>query len=352
MSAEIPNEQGQEEPEITSKDSETVIKLLELLEKEQIELPQGIVDRLKLLGTPKCSEGGCENKSYDVTVGDKKVTKKNETHLEHTLELVKILKVLLPAFLRKEDVNSKASFEITQKKIITAALLHDIGKTGPEVGKNGEKIDIDINEDFVLLFSIFEKRREDEGGKNLAECSIREAVERHLPESRQKRVLDSIKQVRIPRKKDESGKEIFFDPDQNKMKDIFGSHVEFSLEILQEYEKRDGFDFDPLIVMLVAKHHRFGNKYDYQPHEELVDSLPKEVRAVDDRLAALIELADTYQAMSSRGTQKGTLETLNTMKEKFINIDVLFNMIIKIIEDKPLEDESLVAKLEKIRADK
>lgn len=337
-------------PDEKSKDSGAITELLELLEKEKIELPPGMIARLKLLNTQKCSEGECifnEDESYDIVVENKRITKKNETHLEHTLELIQIIKLWLPNFLRKEDVEVNGEYPSLRKNMIVAALLHDIGKTGPEIGKDGEKIDIKVNEDFVLLFSIFEKRRKEEGGKNLAECSIREAVERHIPQSIQDRVLDSIKQVRIPGRKDESGKEVFFDPEQNKMKDIFGSHVEFSLEVLREYQKKENLQIDSLVNMLIAKHHRFGNSYNYEPHDELSNSLPDKMKILDDRLATLIELADMYQAMGSRGTQRDVIPTLDKIEKKFSDIELaqpgsipqyVFDMIKKLKNDQVIVD--------------
>lgn len=329
----------QDYQDIDPKDTKAVRDLLELIKKEKIELPQGMIDRLKLLDTPKCSEGECifsEEESYDVIVKGEKITKKNETHLEHSLELVEIIRFLLPSFLRQNDGELKDKYTNIREKMITAALLHDIGKTGPETDKEGGKIDPSVNEDFVLLFSIFEKRRTEEGGKNLSECSIREAIERHIPKKDQERVMNSIQKVPIP------GNEQTFDLDKNKMKDIFGSHVEFSLEILQKYEKRGELKSDPLVTLLVSKHHRFGNSYNYEPHEELYGSLPDNIRAFDDRLTTLIELADMYQAMSSRGTQKNALETFNKIQSKFISIEsknpgtipqYVFDIIKKIMSD-------------------
>ncbi len=295
-------------PRVDSRDqydnnSKNILELLSVLEREQIELPPGIIERLKLLDTPRCSNGNClssDNKTYEAEDAEGNiVVKKNETHLEHSLKLAEILKILLPHFLREKPGSS--DYQVLERKVITAALLHDIGKTGPEM-VDGQKIPTEMNDDFVLLFSIFEKNKKE--GSSLPECSIAQAIENHIPLDRKEGVTKTMKSLGLLDKK---------------MKDLFGSHLQYSLDVLQAYQERSEMPVDPVLIFLVGNHHRWMHNYSYNPNGHLLENLPDnpEIHALADRLATLVELADMYQAISSRGEQKRPSETLKKIKEDF-----------------------------------
>lgn len=302
---EVGINQGVEKPEIATKESRAILDMLELIREEGIELPPGIVARLKLLDSPRCTSGRClKSGTHEFRGRDRDgnlIEKSTETHLEHSLELVKILKRWLPDFLGKagESINPEL-----KKMLVTTALLHDIGKTGPETVQ-GQPVDFEAQTAFISLFSIFESDTKKAG--DLKNRKIKSAIREHIPND----PPGNKKNVRLAMER------LGFNTSEQVMADIFGSHLKFSLDVLQTYVKRDGTKISPEIIFLVGNHHRFTHNYSYQLEPSLIDALPedKSYRERLDQLATLVELADVFQALTARGQEKSAEEAFARMEK-------------------------------------
>ena len=288
--------------ESNSHDSQAILDLLEIIRTEGIELPAGIIGRLKLLDSPKCSMGQCLSSRVEVYTGTDasgvQVEKMNETHLEHTVSLVTMLRrwfLILEQENRGESISREG-----RKQIITAALLHDIGKTGPEI-HNGQRVSEDVHKAFILLFSIFEK--DDGKSAKLISVKIEEAIDTHIPAADK----DNVKKAVIS---------LGFNIQEQMMSDIFGSHIQYSINTLQAYNEDKAKSIGPEIIYLVAHHHRWTHNFAYQPGEDLRDNLPNDesYREYVDQLATLLELTDVCESVSNRGIQKPYLKSLEIMK--------------------------------------
>mgnify|MGYP003826612219 CR=1 FL=1 len=205
-----------------------------------------------------------EGKLVEKTIG---------THLEHTINLVKICETIAQFFPSEWR-------ERFLKKIKAAAILHDIGKTGP--------MDTSITEQktFVRLFSFYEPNYED--GRNLSNLTISEAIDRHsLPEEKEE-MLASLPGLGLK-------------PDQ-KMSEVFGKHVDYTYQILRSIP-----NLDPEIIFIASSHHRSLHNYPYDLTEEQLKSLlPVDEESIEDleTAATILEIADVYEALSSRGEEK------------------------------------------------
>ncbi|MFA5174879.1 MAG: HD domain-containing protein [Patescibacteria group bacterium] len=246
------------------------------LKELKIEFGEQLLERLRLLEKRPISEG--ERK------------KERKGHLSHSLNVEKICLFLL------EKIKTKKLAKIDDKlikKIRVAALLHDVGKTGPaNANENEQKAVMD-------LFSFFEDEK-------LSQLSIEEAVNKHAEEKDKKFILENLPK----------GDDVECLKKEDLMKKVYQSHIHNTAEILKKY----GFKHD--IIYLAASHHSMGNNFKY---EEVADK-----RQIMKFSSELLELCDFYEAAAAR-SKKSHDEIVKMMKEKFSTnkkqeIDDLINL--------------------------
>lgn len=257
--------------------------LLKILSSLKIDSDPEIIKRLMLLNTRRRALG-------NIVVGtvqglDKEgapVEKKAGTHLDHTLNLINVCGAFASFFPPEWQ-------EKYLLKIKSAAILHDLGKTGP-AGATPEE-----QKTFIRLFSFFEP--DYEAGKNFKNLSIQAAIERHAPPEEREEMLASLPGLGLS-------------PEQT-MSEVFGRHVDYTYQILKSVP-----NVDPEVVFLAASHHRGLRNYPYQlGDDELATLLPHdEIRARElDEAATVVELSDVFEALSSRGQLKGNEQVIAEM---------------------------------------
>lgn len=243
-------------------------ELREKIETLDIDCPPVILERLFLLDKSRRSHGQLIKGDYTADG----VVKHMETHLEHSLKLITICENFANVF--PEEWKHEYL-----PKIEASALFHDIGKTGPADAMPEER------EAYSLLFSFFEPDKEK--GKNFKNTSIGDVVDRHASEEEKQVIMNNLSGLGLS-------------PEQP-MSEVFGRHVDYTYQILKTVP-----DMDPEIIYLAASHHRnslYTNKITEQILRELLPA--DKVRAENlDKAATLLELADNFEARSSRGEQK------------------------------------------------
>jgi len=258
-------------------------ELFDILRSLQIDVNSETMKRLMLLNTRRRNLGRIIQDTDQGTDKDnQKVGKRIGTHLEHSLNLVKACDIfagLFPPEWREKYLT----------KIKQAAILHDIGKTGPA------EASLDEQKTFIRLFSIFPL--DYNVGKEFKTTPIGEAIKKHCLPEEQTEMFSNLSGLGLS-------------PDQL-MGEIFGRHVDYTYRILKSIP-----NLDPEIIFLAASHHRGLHNYPYKlTEDELSALLPAEKeRAEDlDTAASIIELADVYEAFSSRGSQKDHSRVIEEM---------------------------------------
>ncbi len=260
------------------------------LRQEGINLPVELGERLMLLDTDRRVIGERKHYIEGRNASGEVIKKEIGTHLEHTTNLIEVLDIWLKFF-------PEAWVEKYRKKIIAAATIHDIGKTGPA------DANLEAQTAYSKLFSFYEPDKE--MGKNFHNTTVLAAINKHaLPDEKEK-MWETLQTIGIT--------------EQTTMGEIFAGHLDNSYSILKNIPK-----FNPEIIYLVASHHRGLHNYPYhitdQQIEDLLIGKNKKRKSELNEAATLIELADVFEARSNRGEQKDPVEIfplmLKTYEEK------------------------------------
>lgn len=269
-------------------------RLFRVLEDLNIPSNPIVTERLMLLDTKRRSEHHLlDGKNEQLLEGrneaGERVEKKISTHLDHSLNLMEASHIFANVF--PEEWRKKYL-----PKIESAAIIHDIGKTGPADAS------LDAQKTFIRLFSFFEPDKNK--AKKMKSETIGEMIAEHALDSEKEEML-----AHLP--------ELGLSPNQP-MSDVFGRHVDYTYQILKSIP-----DIGKDIVFLASSHHRGSHNYPYQLTDEELDSLlpndPTEASDLKDA-SAVLELADIYEAKKSRGEQKTTETVLREILQKLQEI--------------------------------
>lgn len=257
------------------------------LNQEGINLPEELGERLMLLDTKRRVIGELKHSVRGIGHDGAEVDKEIGTHLEHTANLIEVLDIWLK-FFPEEWV------EKYRKKIISAAVIHDIGKTGPA------EADLEAQEAYSKLFSFYEPDKD--AGKNFHNVTVFDAINKHGLTNETEQTISALRKIGFTEK--------------TKMEEVFAGHLDNSYSILKNIP-----NFDPEILYLVSSHHRGLHNYPYHLTDQQIDDLligKKTKRKKElQEAATLIELADVFEARSSRGEQKDPTVILPLMLETY-----------------------------------
>ena len=247
-------------------------RLFRVLEHLNAPLSPIITERLMLLDTKRRFEhclfdGRSEQKLEGQNEAGERVEKRISTHLDHSLNLMEASRVFANVF--PEEWQKKYL-----PKIESAAIVHDIGKTGPVDAS------LDAQKTFIRLFSFFEPDKTK--AKKMKNETIEEMIAEHALDSEKEEMLACLPELGLS-------------PNQP-MSDVFGRHVDYTYQILKSVPNI-GAD----IIFLAASHHRGSRNYPYQlTDEELDDLLPNDPTEASDLKDAsvVLELADIYEEIT------------------------------------------------------
>lgn len=266
-------------------------RLFATLAKLGITSNPTITERLMLLDTKRRSGhrlfGGHDGREIieGRNEAGEMIEKKITTHLEHSLSLIEASHIFTDVF-PTEWQNKYLP------KIEYAAIVHDIGKTGPA------NVSLGAQKTFIRLFSFFEPDKNK--AKKIKDETIGGMIASHALDTEKEEMLSYLAELGLS-------------PDQP-MSDIFGRHVDYTYQILKSIP-----DIGNDIIFLAASHHRGTRNYPYHlTDKELDDLLPADPTEASDlnNASIVLELADTYEAKKSRGEQKTTTLVLDEMRKK------------------------------------
>jgi len=259
--------------------------LEKFLEQNKISLPPILKERLLLLDKPQISEG------------EEISPEERPNNFSHTLDVARTCAVIASMW---EKTNELRQYVIKKRELILAALLHDIGKTGPS------GTDPKTQEIWVKSFSIFNKSKEGDKQSKFPETPAEEALAVHL-----KITLEDAQRL-ILAMEEGLGKKI------ETMRDIYNSHVQNTADTLLEA------GVNPEIIFIASRHHEITNHHSYTPlgPGELpnFESTPQNIEALE-RAARILEIADQFQASVTRNGNSDPqkilkrLETFEPFKE-------------------------------------
>lgn len=186
-----------------------------------------------------------------------------------------------------EKVFDKIGGEIGKEKVMLAALLHDIGKSGPD------DAGVPVRETIKTLFAKDTEKKY--GISNFTEKTVKEVVEVIYPDESAER-LEALAEHGI-----DAGWT---------MREFFGMHVNWTYDIL-EHNKDE--KIDDAVVMIASTHHILEGKNPAHVNE---DEIPQEAKFLEvmDKYHFLT-LLDKYQAFRSRSGM-GHEESIEKIKEK------------------------------------
>lgn len=184
-----------------------------------------------------------------------------------------------------EKVFEKIGGETEKEKVMLAALLHDIGKSGPE------EADGFVRETIQQLFAKDAERKY--GINDFANKTVRESVEKIYPREAGKR-LEALVSCGI-------------DSDLS-MREFFGMHVDWTYDILKNNENEK---IDDAVITIASTHHILEGKN--PAHIEMIPEEAKFLEIMDKY--QFLTLLDKYQAFRKRSGMEHE-EAIEKIKEK------------------------------------
>jgi len=197
---------------------------------------------------------------------DKEFNHERDTHLKHSLEVYKYCERM---------VSCLSELEKYKKEIKLAALLHDIGKTGPDFDKNFySNEEQQVGWACMRLFSLTESN--DEVG--IVNKTIKEILEKHATLEDQKNIFANLSALGLS--------------SENTMREFYNSHLNNTIDILRNNQIPEP------IVWIAGHHHNYGKLHKYS---EKIDDKDLEKLNLASKM---LQIVDSFEAAKSRGGMK------------------------------------------------
>jgi len=258
------------------------------------------------------AELGIDIKEYPQIL--ERLTELNERKESHFYDAVKMTEII---DLLWDKIESK---NISKEKMKICALLHDIGKSGPEEASPSVR-------------KIIEKLFEHKTFRDSRDKSIREALEEEKIEDKES-VLKLLKELKI-------------DIDKEKMIDFWHRHADWTYEILKNNQKGE---IDEEVVIIASSHHILDGKNPANlPAEEIPDDA-KTLEIMDKyQILTLIDKYQAYRGRSAYSHEEAIKALENTIKKSSLKEEIK-NKYLRIIETLANSKEKLEQILEKRNA--
>lgn len=258
-------------------------ELVEAIEKLGCEIPRKLIQRLLLLNKRPIIPGETRPEK-DVQHG---------SHLRHSLNVGMII----------TEIFHKLDFsELDRVTLMAAAILHDIGKTGPAGAGVGPQRAI------MQLFAFYEAP----GSRPLAGSTVGDVLKKHFytrekGEEELRAVLLDLETINIV-------------PTMT-MREVYNRHLGDTHSLLEES------GVHPEIVFISSSHHTAngdaGHSYRTLNIKHYVD--PKREESVM-RMAGVLELVDSYEASRQRAGVSH-IDAVNSLKKRFGDTPIVQKVI-------------------------
>ncbi len=207
-------------------------------------------------------------------------------HFEDAAQMVDIIEAIW------SDLETQLSFKLKKEWVILAALLHDIGKSGPADAEPAEQ---------QLIINLFDPRCYQTAagkGENLPETTILHALrDSNIESGTQHRIAKYLNRLRI-------------DIVTEKMIDFWRRHADWTYDILRKV-KND--EIDERLAVMAASHHILEGK---NPANLDPENVPNEAKTIEIIEAyEVLTLIDQFQAYIKR-SGKSHSEAIAELRNK------------------------------------
>lgn len=215
------------------------------------------------------------------------------SHFDDSVQMAEMIRSLFVDLKTELDLP-----DADPKRMMRAAVLHDIGKSGPEVGS--DRLRFAVRRLFVTPPRRFSPNAEDGQPKTIRDFM----VEFDFGESEQEEIGRALNEVGIG-------------ADSESILDFWRRHVDWTYEILQSNQ---GEGIDQSVVAITSTHHLLEGK---NPAKVDLGRMPVEATVIETlELAQFLSVVDKYQAFRVRSGMghEATMSVLNKIVDQHMEL--------------------------------